>query len=393
LGKTATPPRKTVTRPAGKASQAPPVPVNGQVDLSFIPTGLEGLLACLPLALIGIDADGKIALWSSGSQEILQLPGEKALGQPISRLLKKLAQQHRAPGLEGLGVLLQTQPTDTSLASGWRFEFTSAAEPRLIQAEYLAFADGAGGMLILQDVTARQNLEESTREVGHLAALGQLAACIAHEVRNPLSAVKGAAQLLQEEDPENEIVARYAGIISIESQRLERLVNDFLAHSRPPSYRFLPVAVGDLLKRCCNLLERDARGRGVDIDCRQQQALPVILADAEALLQALLNLGRNALEASPAGSRVSITARLNVASPTVMEIIIKDNGDGIAGKDLTQIFVPFFTTKQEGTGLGLPIARKIIESHGGSLTLASKPGQGTRVKILLQLPNQSVSKE
>lgn len=348
------------------------------------------ILSALPVALIGVDASSRVILISSGSQRILDPLDERVIGQPVAAVLKRLGQSQHAPGLEGLGALLQSASGAIEASSGWRFELHRENLTRLIHAEFSplsppANSSGLSGILVLQDITDAQRLEETTREVAHLASLGQVAACIAHEVRNPLSAMTSAAEFLAEVRSDDEYVAHYTRIIVDEAQRLERLINDFLAHARPPVLRFLPVSVEDVLRRCCVLLERDAAAVGVTVEYRKRSSPPPLSADPEALLQALLNLGKNAVEATQPGGRVTFSTRCSPTLPGFVEVHIRDTGVGIARTDIPQVLMPFFTTKDGGTGLGLPIAKKIIEGHGGRLILSSQPGRGTKAWFTLPI--------
>lgn len=351
---------------------------------------LAGLLESLPLLLVGIDREGKICLWSNGRQQAVHYPPQRALGRPVEVILKRLARHYRSPGLEGLATLILSAHREGTAASGWQFQFSADKRPRYLQADFTplpveASSKGREGVLVVQDVTERQRLEKSSSEIAHLATVGQLAACVVHEVRNPLSAVKSAAQLLAEAHSGDGMVSRYAEIIAREATRLDRLVGDFLLYARPPFLQSLPVSVGDLLERCSELLRKEAAAREVTLRWEQKHPLPVLMADSEALLQVLLNLVKNSLEASSPGGKVRITAKCEASGNGGLEIIVRDNGRGIPRKNLERVFAPFFSTKPSGTGLGLAIAKKIVEAHGGSLRLVSRPGQGTRVSILLPI--------
>jgi len=349
------------------------------------------LLENLPLAIVGIDAEGKVAFWSNGRQKTIQFFPPRAKGQPVELILKRLARRHASPGLEGLADLIQSALSDGTSASGWQFEYAVNKSPHLVQADFSPLPSDcsrppSGGVLIFQDVTERCRVEEGTQVVNHLVALGQMAACVAHEIRNPLSAVKAAAQMLAEEQNGNLLTEKCTDIINRESLRLEKLLQDFLVFARPPTFNRRPLQVGKLLERCRELLEPEARREGIELACRAKASLPAFSADGEALLQALLNLGKNALEASSRGGKVDIKARyLDGDGKGQIEIVVKDGGPGIPRKHWESIFQPFFSTKTDGTGLGLPIARKIIEGHGGNLHLGSRPGRGTRAQILFPL--------
>lgn len=357
--------------------------------------GPAELLDNLPVVLVGVDAEGRIAFWSSGRQQTIQPPRGPLLGQPLEKMLTALARRYRAPGLAGLAGLVRAALQGEGAAVGWQFEFYPNGQVRTLQADFSPLPAGVngnrgGGVLMLQDVTARRQLQDDTQEVVHLATLGQLAASIAHEVRNPLSAMKAAAQFLAQEHPEDGMVRNYAEIINREAGRLDKLVSDFLSYARPASLQSLPVSLEELLQRASELLEKDAAGRAVTLTFQPRGALPVIMGDADALLQVLLNLGRNALEATGPGGAVSFAARRSGAERDWVEIVVRDSGAGIARKHLAKVFTPFFTTKPAGTGLGLAIARRLVEAHGGKISITSRAGRGTRVKLLLPVVRKRV---
>jgi signal transduction histidine kinase len=356
----------------------------------------QSLLESLPCAIAEIDNAGLVRSWSNGAQSTLSLPAEGVVGTPISAVLKRLARRYQAPGLAGLVPLFQSAMETGKPAKGWQFELAINKKKHTLQADFLplhrAAAKPERWALCLQDITERRRLEDATQEIEHLAGLGQLAASVAHEIRNPLSAVRCAAQLLIEEHSGNGQVTRYAGVISREALRLERLVSDFLQFARPPRMQFLPVSLEDLLSRCYSLLEGEASIRGVNLEYRVKGAAPVFFGDTDALLQALLNLGKNSLEATARGGKVSLTAGLDNSRDSTAKqiaIIVRDTGKGIPRKHLTKIGVPFFSTKSGGTGLGFCIAKKIVEAHGGNLIITSLLNKGTRVKLLIPFSEKS----
>ncbi len=226
-------------------------------------------------------------------------------------------------------------------------------------------------------------IEEKLRRSEKLSTLGEMAAVLAHEIRNPLGSIRGTAEILKDDykpgDPKHEFIE----IQIRETERLNRVVEDFLHMARPQPADMRPCQVQDELDTILFLVSNDARERQINL-VLQPPAVPVIItADGEKLRQAFLNIAINALQATPPGGSVVIST--TVYRGTLCEIRFRDTGPGIDAETLGRIFEPFYTTKPDGTGLGLAITRKIIESHGGTLLVESEPGRGTTVTVRLPL--------
>jgi signal transduction histidine kinase len=234
---------------------------------------------------------------------------------------------------------------------------------------------------------------ERMKERDRLAALGQMAAGLAHEIRNPLGSIKGAAQFLQ---PSNATSApahsqgdtkEFLNIIVEEVNRLNKIVSQFLDYARPYRGEQKPLEVADVLKKTLQLLVKEEETH-FEITTAFAERLPPVRADAEQLLQVFLNLSLNALQAMPQGGRLLISTGLRRATrrgaaAAFLEIRFRDTGVGIPPGDLKNLFIPFFTTKDKGTGLGLPISQRIIENHGGTIEVRSQPGEGATFTVLL----------
>ncbi len=227
--------------------------------------------------------------------------------------------------------------------------------------------------------------EEDLRRQDRLAALGEMAAGIAHEIRNPLGIISSSAQLLEKSLPgSGERSRQLIGILQEETQRLDALITDFLTFGRPPRPQRRQTDLSALLRRSLEHLKGLASSRqlGLRLDLPPDPALAEV--DTEMLQRALLNLLLNALEATGPGGEVRVSLRRGETSLTVE---IADNGCGISEENLSRIFNPFFTTKERGTGLGLANAYKIVEAHGGELTVESRPGEGST--FTLRLPQEA----
>ncbi len=246
--------------------------------------------------------------------------------------------------------------------------------------------------LVLQN----SELYERMKERDRLAAIGEMAAGLAHEIRNPLGAIKGAAQLLlptRGGDPGAEEPRRdeFLGVIVEEVNRLNKVVSQFLDYARP--YRGEPdsLDINGVVRKTSQLLERHAEGGKVTLELQLEEGLPRVHADGEQLRQVFLNLGLNAIDAmqaTPAGGKLTLQTRTRRRArrgepAQFVEIRFVDTGPGIPAPALKNLFIPFFTTKDKGTGLGLPICQRIVQHHGGSIEVRSQPGHGATFTVLL----------
>jgi two-component system sensor histidine kinase HydH len=237
--------------------------------------------------------------------------------------------------------------------------------------------------------------EAQLRRADRLSALGQLSAGLAHEIRNPLGAIKGAVEILEEDYPAGHPKAEFYAIILKEVQRLNAVVTNFLDFARPVSLRFAPVEVREVLTSLEGLISGQARAHQVQIFTSFHAGPARVMADEALLKQAFLNIALNALEAMPEGGDLAMSTRLadpagggDLPSGTRaerLEVVFDDTGHGIPEEHVGRIFDPFFTTKKEGTGLGLAITYRIIENHRGVIRVVSQPGKGTTVVVALPL--------
>lgn len=228
-------------------------------------------------------------------------------------------------------------------------------------------------------------IEEQLRRAERLSALGELSAVLAHEIRNPLGSIRGTAEILRDDFRPGDRKYEFLEILVKETDRLNRVVEDFLGLARPVQVERETCDLMAELREVVSLASSEASAAGVRLELSEAK-LPLVRGDREKLRQVFLNLILNGVQATPRGGRVVMTAAVVPAgedSPSVVELAFSDNGAGIAPEFLSRIFEPFFTTKEGGTGLGLAIAQKIIESHGGSLLVTSEPGRGTTFRVKL----------
>lgn len=240
------------------------------------------------------------------------------------------------------------------------------------------------------DITALEQMRERLSRAERLATLGQVAAGIAHEIRNPLVGIGSTASLLLDEFPEGDARQSDIGTILKETKRLDRIVNQIVEYARPRELVPASVAVAELLDESMRLLREPLQGKGVQVDLRLHQDLPPLQADRDQLKQVFLNVIHNAIDAVPNGGRVRISAANTFReSESGILVEVEDNGKGIAPGDLPRVFEPFFTTgKRRGTGLGLAICRNIIDAHRGDIHVRSQSNVGTVVSVWVPLSLQ-----
>ena len=232
-------------------------------------------------------------------------------------------------------------------------------------------------------------IENNLRRAEKLSTLGEMAAVLAHEIRNPLGSIRGTAEILKDDYHPGDPKYEFIDIQIRETERLNRVVEDFLRMARPLPTEMVRCHVQAELETVALLVANDAKERKVALVLEPPAVDAVVKGDGEKLRQAFLNIAINSLQAMPDGGTLNISTlvcRENDAVADICEIRFCDNGKGIDAESLTKVFEPFYTTKPDGTGLGLAITRKIIEGHGGTLQVESVVGQGTTV--LIRLPVQ-----
>ncbi|MGB9080965.1 MAG: ATP-binding protein [Desulfuromonadaceae bacterium] len=224
----------------------------------------------------------------------------------------------------------------------------------------------------------QHRLEMARRE--SLAQLGEMGAMLAHEIRNPLAGIKGYAQVI-EKSPQNERNGGFAHRIVSETLRLEALVNELLSYAKSGPEAMSMVNITAIVSHVAALLQQEAEQLRIKIINECQENI-LIDGNRDGLTQVLLNVVKNSIQAAAAGGTVRITAGID-GRHVIIEVI--DNGHGISQEEMPRIFEPFFTTKARGTGLGLALCRKIIEEHGGEITVQSAVGEGTSVSMTIPI--------
>jgi len=246
--------------------------------------------------------------------------------------------------------------------------------------------DIIGRVVIFQDLSPIKRMEERVRVADRLAGMGEMAAELAHEIRNPLASIAGSSQLLRESGDVPGDAATLLEIIERESKRLNSLISEFLSYSKATVCAVTRVRLTSLLKEVVEAVRSgEGREKNLLIEDRTTKELEVE-GDAEQLKQVVWNLLRNAVQSTPPGGRIIVDAFEQFRHGTLYAVLsIIDSGSGIEPQDLSKIFTPFFTTKEEGTGFGLPISQRIVHHHKGFIEARSHIGQGSAFSVFLPI--------
>jgi two-component system sensor histidine kinase HydH len=245
----------------------------------------------------------------------------------------------------------------------------------------------AGRILLIRDVTAIRQMENEVARSRHLNSIGSLAAGVAHEIRNPLSSIKGFAVYFKERLSGNKEDEQTADVMIAETERLNRVISQLIEFARPLELKKEKVQFAELVQHTIKLISADAQKNKISVEIDAVANLPELEVDPDKIKQVLLNVFLNSLAALKESGKMIIELSPGTDNLTV---IISDNGTGIEKMDLPKIYDPYFTSKPAGTGLGLAVVQKIMEAHGGKIDVKSTIGEGT--KVFLYFPFQDITK-
>jgi len=326
------------------------------------------MVSSLPLGLFASNPLGRIVIANAAAEELFGMECKSLSGLP----LKTLGKSDWATILADLelGAPVLEREIHLALPEG-AGRPVSVSASRIINEDQLFL----GHLFIMRDLTEIRGLQQQLRRSERLSALGNLAAGVAHEVRNPLSSIKGFATfLLGKLEKEND--ANAAKMLIQEVERLNRVVSGLLEFARPDDIQLAPLALAPLVEHALNLCASDIANKDIAVCVTSNPALPLIAADADKLTQALLNLFLNAIQAMDKGGRLDISSCRDQGTGNVL-LRIADTGKGIATESLSTIFDPYVTSRASGTGLGLAIVHRIVEQHNGVIRAESELGRGS----------------
>jgi len=349
----------------------------------------RNIFASLVDGILIISADLRVTKVNQAAEEIFQRSRSSFEGEPLSKLFPdqpniiKKARQSITEGIsfhhvEGIGY---------NKSNNGRFPVNLTFSP-LIKDDLEITA----GVILIQDTSLLKELQENSQQTEYLSTLSTLTAGMAHEIRNPLSGIRGSAQLLLK-DLKNDGQREYMEIVIEEVDRINRLVKKMMDLTRPALNDFKPTNIHQVLEEIL-ILEKGTlemkEGAFVQV---YDPSIPTIKANKDELKQVFLNLVKNAVEASPKGGRVRISTQYNTdytfrkkqdtLSPHNIVVKITDSGLGMTKTTMKKLFTPFFTTKKRGTGLGMAVSLKIVENHHGKIKVTSEENIGTVIQVFL----------
>jgi len=342
---------------------------------------LETLFNTIQEGIIVTDADGRITYLNAAAGQLLGIDPEHAVREPISHYLRDL----------------DWQKIWSADKDEWRKVFTHELEVFYPRQRFISFyivpvADEQNAMvtgmaIILRDVTETRQRAESTIESEKLSAITLLAAGVAHEIGNPLNSLNIHLQLMERElkrlpAAQAERVREDLRVARDEIGRLDQIINQFLRAIRPTQPELQPTTVNDVIGETLALMEQEIGDRDILVERELAEGLPRILLDRAQLKQAFYNIIKNALQAMRSGGILRIRTE---ADDTHVAISFIDSGHGIAPEQIGRLFEPYFTTKQNGTGLGLMIVQRIVREHGGTIEVESDKDRGTTFRIKLPI--------
>lgn len=338
----------------------------------------QHVIESLTSGLATTDAKGRILTFNSSAELITGRAAQQVIGRDISDVLSlgqeatERIKSGRTPSSDSLDVTY-TQP------SGRRMELAISVAP-------LVSPGRDGGVLIMfSDVTDAHQLEREAQRRQRLAAVGEMAAGIAHEIRNPLTSMSGSIQILRQDLPLNDEQTRLMDIVLSESERLNDTINAFLSYARPRPSETRRLNLGRVIKDTALLIRH---GSDFDAQHRLEVAVPSepvpFDADESQIRQVVWNLSLNALQAMPTGGCLRLSASTESGAGVLLSV--SDEGSGLPADDVDEVFQPFRGTPGKGTGLGLAIVHRIVTDYGGVVRIDSKAGRGTTVNV--HLPNR-----
>jgi two-component system sensor histidine kinase PilS (NtrC family) len=350
-----------------------------QKDLRDLQAFKDLVFQSVGTGLIALDLEHRVTAFNHAAEEITGVAAPHAIGQAWSSLI---------------GSVIPLEPIESVIAANPRASTRQEAVLRRpdgtsvpVRMTFSALRSGEGERLGLisacEDLSAIREMESRMRQADRLATVGRMAANIAHEIRNPLASLTGAIEVLTSPLTADEARERLSQIVARESERLNHIIKNFLEYARPAPLSIATFDVAAAAEEVLLLLEHRTSPGSVKVIREFAPSIPWAV-DAQQFRQILWNLCLNAVEAMPEGGELHVSAAVRGAT---LEVAVSDTGDGIAAADVSHVFEPFFSTKPEGTGLGLALVHRIVQDHGGEIDVRSSPGLGTTFTLTLPARN------
>jgi len=343
----------------------------------------RNILESIPTGVLTINRTGQVTTVNPSAVATLKRSTEELLGQSYERMF---------PEGDMIRIVLDGALHNDHHVDHYDMPYRAGDRTRTIR---LTTADLTGDegrpvgvIVLLKDVTELRDLERRVRIADKLAGLHTLSAGVAHELRNPLSAIDLNLHLLEEElragTRPSSTLNKYLHVLNAETRRLSAILDNFMKFARPGSFRLHAVDTEKLLSHIMSLLQYEAQDRRIQLITTVPDNLPTLMGDETEISQVLVNVIVNAFQAMPNGGVCHVIIRgIKTDEKDWVELTVQDSGVGIKNEELSRLFEPFYTTKTAGSGLGLAIAYRIVQDHEGTIQVSSTPGIGTAVVIKL----------
>jgi two-component system, NtrC family, sensor histidine kinase PilS len=332
----------------------------------------ERIVQSVASGILTLDGAGRVTFLNRSGEELLGGAGTGLRGRALRDTLPELQTAVASAREEGATRRGEVAPMIDGEPRQLGFTVTPLAP---------VGGEAGGWVVVFQDLTTLRQMEEMVRRNERLAAVGVLAAGLAHEIRNPLASMSGSVELLRAELPTGADEARLMDIVLRETDRLDRLITDFLSFARPAPPRFGEVSFSRLMREALEVFENDPAATGCEVEAEIDEDTTA-WGDEGQLRRALLNLLLNAAQAMEGGGRIRVGLSRSDAQ---LRLHVEDEGPGISEGDLDRIFDPFYTTRERGSGLGLALVHRTVESHGGHIEVKSSAGAGSRFTLVLPI--------
>lgn len=354
-------------------------------DLEQLRTLNQHIITSLQSGLVSHTLDGRVIFFNQAAERITGLRADDVLYQDVRTIFPRLEPDAPPGGAAATGL------------NRWEEAFeTPDGQVRILGMSRSPLLDSGGAsrgaVVVFQDLTPMRTLEQQIRRSEKFAAIGKMAAGIAHEIRNPLASISGSIQMLKRGANLEKTDSRLMEIVLREVERLNALITDFLRFARPAPPQLERTHLGALLNEVIEVFRyMQSQGEGgprYDVDLMVGDSV-IVQADPRQLKQVVWNLLNNAVDAMPSGGLIQMQAVVtgtSGADDDGVELRLSDTGIGITAENLSRVFDPFFSTKPRGSGLGLALVHRIVEEHGGTIHVESEPGKGTTMIIRFPAP-------
>jgi two-component system, NtrC family, sensor histidine kinase PilS len=350
-----------------------------QKDLRDLQAFKDLVFQSVGTGLIALDLEHRVTAFNRAAEEITGVAAPHAIGQAWSSLIGA------AIPLEPIEFVIAANPRASTRHEAMLRRPDGTSVP--VRMTFSALRSGEGERLGLisacEDLSAIREMESRMRQADRLATVGRMAANIAHEIRNPLASLTGAIEVLTSPLTADDARERLSQIVARESERLNHIIKNFLEYARPAPLSIATFDVAAAAEEVLLLLEHRTSPGSLKVIREFAPSIPWAV-DAQQFRQILWNLCLNAVEAMPEGGELHVSVAVRGAT---LEVAVSDTGDGITAADLSHVFEPFFSTKPEGTGLGLALVHRIVQDHGGEIDVRSSPGLGTTFTLTLPARN------